>query len=386
MKAGLSARLPELDLFRGLIVCGMGVTHGLFWAFYHNMWLDAIAQIGIYLCYPGFLLAFGMGLGLSIERIGVITPRHQTKWLSQALTLVLAYYIVAVARLLPEFFSGGPWACVERLLTLLSLQNAPKAGVFFLSFALYLLLIILLSPHLRGWLNKEMVVFSTSVALGSLGFWLGEMAIPSGLAPYWKLLFGAAAPPRTFPVLPYLPLLVCGMQLGRGYFVAENRVWWRAQAFWRTVGMSGLAGFLSMGQLPSSYGSWRHLDPTPGPVYLLCSGALVFLIFLGCACWLDSEAECRSPQWAAKPALFLRYVGTRSTAIIVFQYFWISVWFLTLSYAGRHWGLGPNDTGRTLLFMTTMIVVPPALLFITSQTLSRLGNRNAIGIYSKSHR
>lgn len=344
-----AARLPEIDIFRALATCLMGMTHGLFWIGAGAAWTEALAWTGIFFCFTAFLLSFGMSVAILCLRGGLDAPDARRRLVRRALVLLLAYYLVAFGRYAPDVFQGDLGAGVRRCLEFLLLLDIPKAGSFFLAFALFLVLAALLGRRLRTLLDHPALALGGAMAAYGAGCWLAGVLPPSS---YGKLFFGATEGARTFPVLPYAPVFVAGLLLGGSYLrSADRRRWLAARGMgWSAALLLGVSISLVVTRTVADFE--RAISPVPSLPFLIGSGLLSTLFFVLCAvygCW--GAASPSSPGQR-----FLVYVGRNSIWIIVCQYLWIQL-------AARMLGLGGGGGVRTVVYLLTMVFVPPLLLF-----------------------
>lgn len=195
-------RSDGLDLFKAMLVVGMVAIH-VFQLLGRSLpvWVNPLSDAINLITFSGFLLALGIGVGLSRDR-----PRGRAERLVPALLLLGACWLSSFAfALLVDRARLTPDLVVD----VLSLRRLFGWSEFLASFFMLYLLLALG----RGWIVRmatDNLCFALSLALSFLSTWVRV----DGHIPLAATLVGTADF-ASFPILPYLPWFLLGIRIGR---------------------------------------------------------------------------------------------------------------------------------------------------------------------------
>lgn len=359
IEKGVPKRLPEIDWFRALAIGYMGVTHGEFHMASPPQWAAILALGGIYFCYVGFLMSFGMAQAIIFDRGLLLQPEGKARFLRQAGMILLGYYLIAFGGNLQWFLQMPKHQILSVVGQMLLLLNVPKAGDFFLSFLLYLLLILALPPLIKGLIQRPVLSLSAAVALNMGGNLLALHPLPL-VEGWWKMLLGASPSARTFPVFGYAPLFVYSILLGWSYYQALDKPRWCQHLLVVALPIALLGNLLRSFCLhfpdTTTLHSLAALSPLPGLLYLVSASATATTIFC-----LISLICCRWASANSGPfTRFLTYVGRNSFWIIVWQYIWIGFLMDVLR-------LDIHSHLATVLYLIFLLFIPPLSLYLSQK-------------------
>lgn len=268
-----SSRLPELDLFKTVLVVGMVATHVIqLVSRALPGWTDRFADFINLVTFSGFLLAMGIGLGLSQG-----TARPLWSRLRPVLLLLLAAWISSFAfALLVDRLRLTP----ELAIDVLTMRRLFGWSEFLASFFVLYALVAVARPLLFAVAtNPWLLALATAACLGST--WL---VMDQG----WPLTATLIGTTRfaSFPLLPYLPWFLLGITLGR----SGGRL-----AAWHWLGATLASGWLAWslwqtGQLPGRF---------PPTILWIVGPALALLVYLLVAKVIASRVTV--PDWVTVP-------------------------------------------------------------------------------------
>lgn len=348
-------RLPEIDWFRALAICYMGLTHGEFHMENPPSWAATLAMGGIYFCYVGFLMSFGMAQAIICHRGLLLRPERKKRFLRQAGMILLGYYLIAFGgnyMVLTHLPRGQLGSAVLHMLLLL---NVPKAGDFFLSFLLYLLLILTFPKIVNILIDNPVVALLGASGMTLVGNFLARHT-PTGVSGWWKMVFGVQPGARTFPVFGYAPLLVFSILLGWSYIHAQNRQRWVRTVLLVALLVAVGGNLLRRLAVTEPWRSLAALTPVPGLLYLLAAGAVATVVF----CGMSLLRQRLSTLDTAIPGRFLNFVGRHSFWIIVWQYLWIGLLMDALN-------LSITTQLATVIYLLAIVFLPPLSLFLVQR-------------------
>lgn len=268
-----SSRLPELDLFKTMLVAGMVATHVI--QLVSRMlpgWTERFAEFINLVTFSGFLLAMGIGLGLSQGRARPLWQR-----LRPVLLLLMAAWMSSFAFAL----------LVDRLpLTatlatdILTLRRLFGWSEFLATFFMLYAVVAVARPLLVGIATRPWLLAIAS-ALCFASTWL---IMDQG----WPLTATLIGTTRfaSFPLIPYLPWFLLGIALGR----AGGRL-----TLWHWLGAALASGWLTWtlwqtGQLPGRF---------PPTILWIAGPALPLLVYLLAARTIATRVAV--PDWLTVP-------------------------------------------------------------------------------------
>jgi hypothetical protein len=226
------ARAAYLDLFKTLLIYGMVSTHVVqLLAARPPRWLVGYTDFINLITFSGFMLAFGLGVGLSTRE-----GRSLVERLTPVLMLLAATYISSLAFVI--LVDERPLA--PALLTdLFSLRVLYGWSEFLASFFTLYLLIALARPLLillaaNVWILAAVVTLCLVATLVTASIDLPLLATLVGTTNY-----------ASFPIIPYLPWFLVGIHISRRGGGTNVIEWllaaWATAAFgWVLVRTGGL--------------------------------------------------------------------------------------------------------------------------------------------------
>ncbi|CEK15920.1 hypothetical protein CWRG_01315 [Chthonomonas calidirosea] len=350
-----SNRLPEIDWFRALAICYMGLTHAEFHMDNPPSWAARLAMGGIYFCYVGFLMSFGMAQAIIRYRGLLLRPEGKARFLRQAGMILLGYYLIAFGGNYEMLAELPRSQLAPTILHMLLLLNVPKAGDFFLSFLLYLLL-ILAFPNLVSFIaTRPGRALLGAMGLNILGNLLARHA-PTAFSGWWKMVFGVQPSARTFPIFGYAPLLVFSIWLGWSYVHSKNRRRWVGIALLAALPVAIGGNLLCATASQEPWHRLAVLTPVPGLLYLLSASAVGTAVFCGV-----SFLRMLLPSLNASVlGRFLNFVGRHSFWIIVWQYLWIGFLMDALT-------LSITSSVATASYLLSIVFLPPLSLYLSQK-------------------
>ncbi len=356
-------RLPEIDLFRAFAILYMGITHGVFHMPKAPRWAVILSSGGIFFCYIGFLLAFAMAQAIIEEHGSLRRPGGRRRMMTQTWMILLGYYLIAFGGNL-DMLTHHSWKTIIRMALL---QDVPKAGDFFLSFLIYILLILTIKPLMSWIIRRPLAAFMISIFLNLAGNFFAHITAPAAISGWWKIVFGAAYGARTFPVLGYTPLFVIGVWIGWSYIKAPSHRNWAATVLPFSFSALLLSSLLSWGIGLTVWKTASSLQPIPGMIYIITAAASGITLF----CVVSLASVDRDWPGVSPAGKFLNYVGRNAFWIIVWQYLWIGAGEEKLHLA--------KSLGTTA-FLLTMMFLPPLFLSISQRLGKIVPYRNAPAI------
>ncbi len=266
-------RLPELDLFKTMLVVGMVATHVI--QLVSRMlpgWTERFAEFINLITFSGFLLAMGLGLGLSSGR-----ARPLWKRLRPVLLLLLAAWISS--------FAFAMW--VDRLpLTstlvadVLTMRRLFGWSEFLATFFVLYLAVAVARPLLIGVASNPFLLALASAACFATTWLVMDQGWPVTATLIGTTNFAS------FPLVPYLPWFLLGISLGRAADSAS---------IWHWLGAIAASGWLvwtlwQTGQWPGRF---------PPTVLWIIGSALPLLVYLSVARVVATRVAV--PGWLTLP-------------------------------------------------------------------------------------
>jgi surface polysaccharide O-acyltransferase-like enzyme len=206
------ARAAYLDLFKTLLIWGMVSTHVVqLITFGPPRWLVGFTEFINLITFSGFMLAFGLGVGLSTRE-----PRGLAERLKPALMLLAATWVSSLAFVV--LVDRRP-VTPALLVDLFSLRVLFGWSEFLASFFTLYLLIALVRPLFvrlatNGWVHGAATLACLAATLITTGVDLPLLATLIGTTNY-----------ASFPVIPYLPWFLVGIHLARRNRAASLLEW-----------------------------------------------------------------------------------------------------------------------------------------------------------------
>jgi hypothetical protein len=266
-------RLPELDLFKTMLVVGMVATHVI--QLVGRMlpdWTDRFVEFINLITFSGFLLAMGIGLGLSSGR-----ARPWGRRLLPVLLLLLAAWLSS--------FAFAILVDRERLTSalvtdVLAMQRLFGWSEFLATFFVLYLAVALMRPLLI-WVASNWFLLALASAACLASTWL---VMDQGW-PLTATLIGTNEF-ACFPLVPYLPWFLVGISIGR----AGGRV-----SVWHWLAALAASGWLAWtlwqtGELPERF---------PPTVLWITGSALPLLLYLFVARVIATRIAL--PGWLTLP-------------------------------------------------------------------------------------
>ncbi len=363
-------RLTEIDWFRALAICYMGITHGIFHLDTPPNWAKLLAIGGGFFCFPAFMIAFGMAQAIIAQRGSLSRPGGKRKMLRAALTILAGYYLIAIGGNLPLLKTMHVSTQVHFVLKMLLLLQVPKAGDFFLCFLVYLLAIVAW-PKLTTWIMASPAKAMTlSLVVSAAGNLLGRWVPPALFSGWWTIVAGTIHD-RCFPALGDLPFFTAGVWAGGEWLRSANRKQLAHEMLPLQLSLALIAGlacyfmssFSPAWALPAGQSGWLQNfvqmqwanSPTPGIVYLFAITGTCLTAFFAFA-WLVLHEKISAHSAVGR---FLGYVGKNSFWVVVWQYLQIGILVDVLHQ---------KFAGTALLpYLLLMLFLPPLLLWCTQK-------------------
>jgi len=264
-------RLPELDLFKTILVVAMVATHVI--QLVSRMlppWTDRFAEFINLVTFSGFLLAMGIGLGVSGGR-----ARSWWRRLRPVLLLLVAAYTSA--------FAFALW--VDRLpLTstlvadVLTMRRLFGWSEFLASFFVLYAVVAVARPLLIGAASNMWLLLVACGLCLAASYLIMDQGWPLTATLVGTTNFAS------FPLLPYLPWFLLGISIGRAggklrpwhWIAAVAASGWLVWTLWQT------------GQLPGRF---------PPTILWIVGPALPLLVYL----LVSRLIAARVPNWLTVP-------------------------------------------------------------------------------------
>jgi len=268
-----SSRLAELDLFKAMLVAGMVATHVIQLVSRSlPVWTERFAEFVNLVTFSGFLLAMGIGLGLSGGRARPLWNRLRPVLLLLAAAWISAFAFALLVDRLP---------LTSQLATdILTMRRLFGWSEFLASFFVLYALVAVARPLLVGIAsNPWLLIPACALCLAST--WL---VMDQGW-PLTATLIGTTNF-ASFPLIPYLPWFLLGIGLGR----AGGRL-----PPWHWLAATAASGWLlwslqQTGQLPGRF---------PPTVLWIVGPALALLAYLRVAKVIATRLTL--PDWLTVP-------------------------------------------------------------------------------------
>lgn len=363
-----SARLPAIDIYRGCALSLMAAGHGLNWTQQSGGWQTTIDYAAKFLCFPAFLLSFGVGTSVSRLLGGPPSPSKRAAQLRRALTVLCAYYIVAFGKYGPSIIQAGRGMWFTKTVRLVLLLDVPIAGHYFVAFFMFMMVCWLWLDWDRVIMGRPALAMSAAAALMALSSELCRFPVPSAFSGWWRMAFGEPSGPGALPVLTYCPVFLAGLLLGRALQFPD-------EGGQRARGMR-LAAYIAAGVLAASSiveALWTRgtplsllvLRPNPTIQHVLCSGAVCLLLMV-----LALEAFSAAPYATEAPLVrFISYCGRNTVPAIVCGYGWIEV-------LAVHYRVSTGAAAGQLGYLSLMLILPPLTVYL-AQRLVQAWSRQA---------
>ena len=315
-----SSRRPELDLFKTMLVVGMVATHVIQLVSRSlPTWTERFADFINLVTFSGFLLAMGIGLGLSQGRARPLLSR-----LRPALLLLLAAWISSFAFAL----------LVDRLplttalaIDVLTMRRLFGWSEFLATFFMLYVLVALARPALIAVATHPWLLLAVTAACFATTWLVMDQGWPLTATLIGTTRFAS------FPLLPYLPWFLLGISLGR----ADMRL-----TPWHWLGGAAASGWLlwslwQTGQLPGRF---------PPTVQWIVGPALALLAYLLVAKSVTRRISL--PDWLNVPGRHvLSYLLVSNLMLFALRHLmgrpvtniwtWLAVSALILALIGGGW-------------------------------------------------
>ena len=195
-------RSSALDLFKTLLVVGMVSIH-VFQLLGRSLpgWMDRLSEGINLITFSGFLLALGIGVGLSRDRAGSWRERS----VPVAMLLGACWLSSLAFAMLVDRMPLTPTLAID-ILTLRRLFGWSEFLASF--FALYLLMALARPVIVR--MAEDKLAFALSLGVAFFSTWV---VLDIGL-PGTATLIGTTRF-ASFPLMPYLPWFLIGIHIGR---------------------------------------------------------------------------------------------------------------------------------------------------------------------------
>lgn len=252
-------RSAELDLFKTLLVIGMIATHVIQLVGRQLPdWTDRFAEMVNLVTFSGFMLAFGLGLGLARGAGKPLMAR-----LRPVVLLLVAAWVSSFAFAL---LVDRERLTAELALDVLSMRRLFGWSEFLATFFVLYLVVALARPVLVGIATRP-----STLAMATALCFATWLTLDQG----WPLTAALIGTTRfaSFPLIPYLPWFLVGIAIGRD---GGRLHWWH----WLLAGIASTWLAWSISQT----GEWPGRFP---PTVLWIVGpALPILLYLALAKWL----------------------------------------------------------------------------------------------------
>lgn len=261
MNVAASARAQYLDLLKSLLIYGMITAHVTqLLTFRPSTELTGIADFVNLITFSGFMLAFGLGIGMSGERKRPLWDKVRPILMMLAASWISSLAFVVLVDRKP--------VNVALLTDLLSLRVLYGWSEFLASFLTLYILIAIARPVLV-WLASQarILILATTLCLAT------TLLVTNRNYPLMATVIGTTNF-ASFPILPYLPWFLVGIWLGRNNRV-PNLIEWAIAA----IGTAGFCYVLyTRGEIPGRFPPsiwWIVGAAVPLAVYLTVSRFIV---------------------------------------------------------------------------------------------------------------
>ncbi len=227
-----------IDLFRGLAVAIMIITHVIGIAYDHDKGAsDIVYYIGLYggiVSFTSFLFISGVGSYFSYLNNGTLTEEEQKKKrgkiIGRALKILIVYYILATLSTVvnTSLYSLPPsttW--ITNFALTLTFIIVPAFTEFLIAFVFYQLSLVPLKRLYRFLLANPIVGLFSMAAFYTLGTVLLKIDLHSNELNMLKALLAghnySFAQLHTFPILQYFPIFMLGIYFGKFLFGTQDK-------------------------------------------------------------------------------------------------------------------------------------------------------------------
>ena len=194
----------SLDLFKGVLVCGMVAAHVVqFFPSGGNV-SEAFSTYINLITFSGFMFVFGCTCSIAYLFKRISYPLLAKKLLKGFVRTIIAFYISGIAY---TVLVAGRWAVVD-IVEVLTLQNIPGYSEFLLSFAFIFPLLFAMKPFAER-LNGMVCAIVVVASLLSC-----NLQFDTKFLPMLGVLIGGNAF-FCFPVISYLSYFVAGAYLSK---------------------------------------------------------------------------------------------------------------------------------------------------------------------------
>lgn len=249
-----NARAQYLDLLKSLLIYGMITAHVTqLLTFRPKAELSTFADFVNLITFSGFMLAFGLGIGMSGERKRPLSDKFKP-----ILMMLLATWVSSLAFVILVDRKPLNAALLTDLLSLRVLYGWSE----FLASFLTLYIVIAIVRPLLVWLASQAWILVLAMALCLAT----TLVVTNQNYPLWATVIGTTNF-ASFPILPYLPWFLVGIWLGRNNR-APNLIEWAAAA----IGTAGFCYLLfTRGELPGRF---------PPTIWWIAGAALPLAVYL----------------------------------------------------------------------------------------------------------
>jgi hypothetical protein len=214
------AREPSLDIWRGIAVVSMIITHAI--AFFHvgeNQLINTLGLVGGTISFIMFLFVSGASTYLSYIRYNSASDaakisRRRGKILSRTLTLLGWYYIVAFVASIPLYSIPPNLGWIENISRTVLFIDMPEFTEFIVPFLILGLSVIPLRRFYKFIVEKPLLAIIIGLLVYALGSVLFHAEV-SGVLVNLKSVFVGEQEWHRFPVLQYFIVYLFGICWGR---------------------------------------------------------------------------------------------------------------------------------------------------------------------------
>jgi fucose 4-O-acetylase-like acetyltransferase len=217
----------SIDALRGVAVTLMVASHTVwFLSDDQNVSWNLIRSWGDSICFITFLFVFGITIYSSLLSKDFTLPGMKRKAVIRLLKLIGAYYLIALAGLLPQISKPDLWVHILKVLAFIEVPGFTEFMLPFVLYTLFCLLLKLFVPTNEVFNNRKMFLVFVSgwifYALSMSAFLLTrDIHVPEIFGAKIALLIGHDGFLR-FPILQYLPVVLLGIYIGHTLSNAEE--------------------------------------------------------------------------------------------------------------------------------------------------------------------
>ncbi len=285
--APVTGREPSLDLWRGIAVVSMIITHAI--AFFHignDGFVNAVGNVGGIISFTMFMFVSGASAYLSYIKYdetadSVKLGSRRRRILNRSITLLGWYYIVAFVASIPLYSIPPNLGWIDNIGRTVLFINVPQFTEFIFPFIVLGLSLIPLRRVYKFIVERPLLTIFSSFLIYILGAVLFTAQTQGIVADLKSLIVGEQDWHR-FPLLQYLIIYLFGMAWGR-FLMRYSQARVRIRASLLITVVTGVLGIL--GTISFKYTQFAWLDPAgrfpPSLTFIfygLFAGYLVFLI------------------------------------------------------------------------------------------------------------